>query len=162
MVARAFALIKVSAGRVLGMDHYPVQLIGGYTLLRGQLAEMATGEGKTLTALLPAATAALAGVPVHVVTVNDYLARRDADQLRPVYESLGLTIGLVEHGQAPLVRRDAYACDVTYCTNKELVFDYLRDVISLRGCRGRARVLLDQTRQNTIPALPARVAFCDH
>ena len=145
MVARAFALIRESSHRLLGMHHYPVQLVGGHTLLNGRLAEMETGEGKTLTALLPAATAALAGVPVHVVTVNDYLARRDADQLRPVYESLGLTVGLVQQGQVPAVRRDAYARDVTYCTNKELAFDYLRDVIALRRCRSRARVVLDQT-----------------
>ncbi|MDF3216822.1 MULTISPECIES: DEAD/DEAH box helicase [Mesorhizobium] len=145
IVARSFALIRECSQRLLGMQHHPVQLIGGYALLKGRLAEMETGEGKTLTALLPAATAALAGVPVHIVTVNDYLAQRDADQLRPVYENLGLTVGLVLHGQDPSVRSAAYACDVAYCTNKELTFDYLRDTIALRGRRSGARVLLDKT-----------------
>jgi preprotein translocase subunit SecA len=125
--ARSFALIREATGRKLGMRHRPVQLMGGYAILSGYAAEMRTGEGKTITALLPAATAALVGMPVHVITVNDYLAERDAEQLRPVYEALGLTVGLAVHGQSPLVRGRAYACDVLYACNKELVFDYLRD-----------------------------------
>jgi preprotein translocase subunit SecA len=125
--ARSFALIREVTGRKLGMRHRPVQLAGGYAMLCGHVAEMRTGEGKTITALLPAATAALAGMPVHVVTVNDYLAERDAEQLRPVYEALGLSVGLAIHGQQPPVRSRAYACDVLYACNKELVFDYLRD-----------------------------------
>lgn len=143
-IARSFALIREISYRSLGLKHHPVQLIGGYMLLHGRLAEMNTGEGKTLTALLPAATAALAGVPVHVVTVNDYLAKRDAEHLKTVYEALGISVGLVEHGQDPSTRRAAYACDVAYCTNKELAFDYLRDTITLRGKKSRARVLVDQ------------------
>ncbi|MGO7394934.1 DEAD/DEAH box helicase [Rhizobium ruizarguesonis] len=144
-IARSFALVRETSYRLLGMRHHPVQLVAGYMLLQGRLAEMNTGEGKTLTALLPAATAALAGVPVHIVTVNDYLAKRDADHLKPVYDRLGVSVGLVEHGQDPATRRAAYACDVVYCTNKELAFDYLRDTIALRGKRSKARVLLDQT-----------------
>ncbi len=127
IAARSFALIREVTGRKLGMRHRPVQLMGGIAMLNGYVAEMRTGEGKTITALLPAATAALAGMPVHVVTVNDYLAERDAEQLRPVYEALGLTVGLAVHGQPRPDRRRAYECDVLYACNKELVFDYLRD-----------------------------------
>ena len=99
VVAHCFALIRETTGRKLGMRHRPVQLIGGFAMIHGRLAEMRTGEGKTITALLPAATAALAGMPVHVVTVNDYLAERDASQLRPVFEALGLSVGLAVNGQ---------------------------------------------------------------
>ena len=120
-------------------------------MMGGALAEMETGEGKTLTALLPAITAVLMGRPVHIITVNDYLARRDAEQLAPVYHALGITVGLVEHGQLPQERQRAYASDVTYCTNKELVFDYLRDRLALGSRRARARLLVDgiSTRQLT-------------
>src|SRR3981081_1728094 len=126
-VSRSFALIREIAARKLGMRHRPVQLLGGFAMISGHVAEMRTGEGKTITALLPAATAALAGMPVHVVTINDYLAERDAQQLRPVYEALGLTVGLAVHGQSRPDRRHAYYSDVLYACNKELVFDYLRD-----------------------------------
>jgi preprotein translocase subunit SecA len=142
-VARGFALARESARRKLGKQHYFVQMLGGAAMMRGALAEMQTGEGKTLTAILPAVVAALSGRPVHVITVNEYLARRDAQQLRPVYQALGITVGLVEHGQEPTERRAAYACDITYCTNKDLVFDYLRDRMALGGRRARARLLLD-------------------
>ena len=98
-----------------------------YYQLQGMVAEMETGEGKTLTATLPAATAALAGIPVHVVTVNDYLAGRDAEAMGPLYRALGLSVGLVVSGMDLAARRAAYACDVTYCTNKEVAFDYLKD-----------------------------------
>jgi len=131
LVARAFALVREVSGRVLGMRHYDVQVLGAYALIRGTIAEMQTGEGKTLTATLAVATAGLAGVPVHVVTVNDYLAERDAETMRPLYEFFGLTLGIGIHGQPPEDRRAAYACDITYCTNKELTFDYLRDRIAL-------------------------------
>lgn len=130
-VAEAFALIREAAARLLGQRHFDVQIAGGYALLQGLVAEMQTGEGKTLTATLPACTAALAGLPVHVVTVNDYLAARDADLMGPVYRALGLSVGVVTHGLTPEARRAAYACDVTYCTNKELVFDYLKDTLAL-------------------------------
>ncbi len=130
-VARSFALIREVAVRTTGMRHYDVQLLGGYAMLKGMLAEMDTGEGKTLTATLPAATAALAGIPVHVVTVNDYLAHRDAETMGPIYRALGLTVGHVVHGMSPEDRREAYLCDVTYCSNKEITFDYLRDRMTL-------------------------------
>jgi preprotein translocase subunit SecA len=126
-VARSFALIREVAGRTIGLRHFDVQLLGGLAMLRGMVAEMETGEGKTLTATLPAATAALAGIPVHIVTVNDYLAQRDAQIMTPLYRALGLTVGTVVHGMDSEQRRQAYLCDVTYCTNKELAFDYLRD-----------------------------------
>jgi len=142
-MALSFALAREAAHRHVGMRHFHAQLVGGAAMMRGALAEMETGEGKTLTALLPAITAALMGRPVHVVTVNDYLARRDAEQLAPVYNALGLTVGLVEHGQPAPDRQRAYASDVTYCTNKELVFDYLRDRLALGPRRARARLLVD-------------------
>ncbi len=143
-IAEVFALVRETATRTLGMRHFAVQLIGGFTILRGQVAEMNTGEGKTLTATLPAAAAALSGLPVHVVTVNDYLARRDAEAMGPVYAALGLTVGVVQHGQTPEERRAAYRADITYCTNKELAFDYLRDRIVLAGQPGRARLRLER------------------
>lgn len=127
LVAESFALVRETAARLLGQRHFDVQVAGGYALLQGLVAEMQTGEGKTLTATLPACTAALAGLPVHVVTVNDYLATRDAALMGPVYRALGLSVGVIVHGLTPDARRAAYACDVTYCTNKELVFDYLKD-----------------------------------
>jgi preprotein translocase subunit SecA len=133
LVARAFALVREASTRATGKRHFDVQLIGGWAMLRGMVAEMDTGEGKTLTATLTAATAALAGRTVHVVTVNDYLAERDAAQMGPVYEMLGLTVGCVKQGQQPPVRRAAYACDVVYCSNKEVAFDYLRDRLVLGG-----------------------------
>jgi preprotein translocase subunit SecA len=144
IVAQVFAVVREAAGRCTGLWHYPVQLMGGQALLDGTLAEMETGEGKTLTALLPAVAAALAGLPVHIITVNEYLAGRDAEQLRPVYEALGLSVGLAVHGQTPAERRAAYACNVTYCTNKEIVFDYLRDRLALGRRRTRSRLLLDE------------------
>jgi preprotein translocase subunit SecA len=143
-IALSFALAREAACRHVGMRHFHVQLLGGAAMMGGALAEMETGEGKTLTALLPAITAALMGRPVHIITVNDYLARRDAEQLAPVYNALGLTVGLVEHGQLPQERQRAYASDVTYCTNKELVFDYLRDRLALGPRRAGARLLIDE------------------
>lgn len=127
LVARSFACVREAAWRTLGQRHYDAQLAGGRVLMGGMVAEMETGEGKTLTATLPACTFALLGVPVHVVTVNDYLAGRDAEWMGPVYRMLGLSVGVIVHGMDPDARREAYACDVTYCSNKELVFDYLRD-----------------------------------
>jgi preprotein translocase subunit SecA len=129
--ARAFAVVREAATQTLGIRHFDVQLIGGWIMLNGMIAEMDTGEGKTLTATLPAATMALAGFPVHVVTVNDYLAQRDARLMQPLYQALGLSVGVVTSGMSIEARRQAYARDITYCTNKELVFDYLRDRIAL-------------------------------
>ena len=139
-VGEAFALVREVSTRRLGLRHFPVQLIGGYALLTGHVAEMATGEGKTLTATLAAATAALAGLPVHVVTVNDYLAARDAEAMGPIYAALGLSVGLVRQGQGPDERRAAYGADITYATNKELAFDYLRDRIALGKRYGELRL----------------------
>jgi len=141
--ALGFALAREAARRHCGLRHFSVQLQGGAVMMNGAIAEMQTGEGKSLTALLPAVTAALMGHPVHIITVNDYLAQRDAEAFRAVYGALGLTVGLVQQGQTPQDRQRAYACDVTYCTNKELVFDYLRDRLAVGGRRGRSRLLLD-------------------
>jgi preprotein translocase subunit SecA len=153
-IASAFALAREAARRHTGMRLFRVQLLGGAAMMGGALAEMQTGEGKSLTALLPAIAAALTGRPVHIVTVNDYLARRDAELFRSAYDALGLTIGLVEHGQQPQDRQRAYACDVTYCTNKELVFDYLRDRIALGARRARARLLIDELFKHRLRGQP--------
>jgi preprotein translocase subunit SecA len=132
VTARAFATIREIAARELGMKHFECQLIGGWVMLQGMIAEMQTGEGKTLTATLPASCAAMAGIPVHVITVNDYLVERDARLMRPVYQRLGLTVGYVVEGMNDLQRKQAYNCDVTYCTAKQLAFDYLRDRLILK------------------------------
>ncbi|NVK42880.1 MAG: prepilin peptidase [Oceanospirillaceae bacterium] len=131
-VAEAFALIREISSRRLGMTHFDVQLVGGWAMLNGMVAEMATGEGKTLTATLAAGTAALSGIPVHVITVNDYLAGRDAEAMRPVYEAIGLSVGASLSGMSDAERRLAYRCDVTYSTNTQVAFDHLRDRIRLR------------------------------
>ena len=123
----AFAACREASDRVLGMRHFPVQVIGGIVLHRGEIAEMKTGEGKTLVATLPVYLNALAGNGVHVVTVNDYLAKRDSEWMGKVYRFLGLSVGLVTHDMPGAERKRAYACDVTYGTNNELGFDYLRD-----------------------------------
>lgn len=123
----AFAAVREAAFRVLGMKHYKVQLIGGVVLHQGRIAEMKTGEGKTLVATLPVYLNALFGAGVHVVTVNDYLAKRDSEWMGKVYRYLGLSVGLIVHGLDNKQRRDAYACDITYGTNNEFGFDYLRD-----------------------------------
>jgi preprotein translocase subunit SecA len=139
VVAQSFAVIRAAAQRTIGQRHYDVQLIGGYAMVRGMIAEMATGEGKTLAATLAAATAALAGVPVHVVTVNAYLAARDAAQMGPLYRFLGLTVGVVTE-EVPADERGAgYRCDITYCTNKDLAFDYMRDRLRLGRRLGNLR-----------------------
>jgi preprotein translocase subunit SecA len=143
-VAECFALIREVCSRQLGLRHYPVQLMGGYAMLRGALAEMQTGEGKTLTAVLPAVTVALAGAPVHVITVNDYLASRDAAYLAPVYAFFGLRVGLIVPDQESAQRAEAYASEVTYCVNKDLVFDYLRDRITQKRGRAGARAAARQ------------------
>ncbi len=143
-VGRSFALVREVAERTIGLRHFDVQMAGGFAMLKGMVAEMETGEGKTLTATLTAITAALAGIPVHVVTVNDYLAQRDADDMGPIYRALGLTVGTVVQGMSPEQRRAAYLCDVTYCTNKELAFDYLRDRLVLGQNTGNLRLKLEK------------------
>ncbi|NJL02182.1 MAG: preprotein translocase subunit SecA [Spirulinaceae cyanobacterium SM2_1_0] len=127
ILPEAFAVVREAGRRVLGMRHFDVQLLGGIVLHEGQIAEMKTGEGKTLVATLPAYLNALAGRGVHVVTVNDYLARRDAEWMGQVHRFLGLSVGLIQSGMTPLERKKNYACDITYATNSELGFDYLRD-----------------------------------
>jgi preprotein translocase subunit SecA len=140
--AEAFALAGEATTRQLGLRHHHVQRLGAAVMLSRSVAEMETGEGKTITALLTAATLALAGRPVHVLTVNEYLAQRDAEHLRSIYEALDLTVGLLEHGQPPSVRQAAYDCDVVYGTGKDVVFDYLRDRLALGTRRGRSRRIM--------------------
>ncbi len=127
LLPEAFAAVREAAKRVLGMEHYRVQIIGGIILHQGRIAEMKTGEGKTLVSTLPAYLNALEGRGVHIVTVNDYLAKRDAEWMGKVHEFLGLTVGVVLNDMKPEERRAAYGCDITYVTNNELGFDYLRD-----------------------------------
>jgi preprotein translocase subunit SecA len=131
LLVEAFALAREVSSRVLGMRHFDVQMFGGIALHQGKLVEMQTGEGKTLAAVLPAYLNALTGRGVHVLTFNDYLARRDAQWMGPIYEFLGLSVGFVQEGMAPRDRRRAYACDITYATAKEAGFDYLRDHLCL-------------------------------
>ncbi|MDR3086371.1 MAG: preprotein translocase subunit SecA [Azoarcus sp.] len=132
-VTQAFALVREASRRTLGMRHHDVQLLGAWVLLQGRIAEMATGEGKTLAATLAVCTAAAAGAAVHVVTVNDYLAERDAMDNAPLYAFFGLTVGVVKQEMPLDERRRQYACDVVYVSNKELTFDYLKDRIELDG-----------------------------
>ena len=127
LLPEAFAVVREASKRVLGMRHFDVQLIGGMVLHEGQIAEMKTGEGKTLVATLPSYLNALTGKGVHVVTVNDYLARRDAEWMGQIHRFLGLSVGLVQQSMSPLERKKNYQCDITYATNSELGFDYLRD-----------------------------------
>jgi preprotein translocase subunit SecA len=127
LLPQAFAVVREAGKRVLGMRHFDVQLIGGMVLHEGQIAEMKTGEGKTLVATLPAYLNALTGRGVHVVTVNDYLARRDAEWMGQIHRFLGLSVGLIQQDMAPADRHRNYGCDITYATNSELGFDYLRD-----------------------------------
>ena len=139
LLAAAFALFSEISLRQTGQRPYPTQMIAARAMLGRRLVEMATGEGKTLAAALAAATAALARVPVHVVTANEYLARRDADALRPIFGALGLQVGVVTQELDMDARRRAYRCEVTYCTAKELVFDYLRDGLLHRDVEGELR-----------------------
>src|SRR5437867_200265 len=127
LLPEAFAVVREAGRRTLNMRHFDVQLIGGIVLHRGKIAEMKTGEGKTLVATLPAYLNALAGNGVHVVTVNDYLARRDSEWMGRIYRFLGMTVGVIQHDLNDAERQVAYACDITYGTNNEFGFDYLRD-----------------------------------
>ncbi len=148
LLPEVFALVREAARRTLDMRHFDVQLLGGIVLHEGGIAEMRTGEGKTLVATLPACLHALAGESVHVVTVNDYLARRDANWMRPIYEQLGLTVGVIVQGLDGAQRRDAYASGVTYGTNNEFGFDYLRDNMVFRAehrvMRGQEFAIVDE------------------
>ena len=156
LIPHAFALVRETARRTLGMAHFEVQLESGWVMIQGMLAEMETGEGKTLSATLPACTAALAGIPVHVISANDYLVERDAEEMRPVYEALGLSVGVVtDREKDPTPRRAAYACDVTYATAQQLAFDYLRDGLQQRRGRRRAPVRLGGLGSSESPAEPS-------
>jgi preprotein translocase subunit SecA len=139
LLVEAFALVREAAKRTIGQRHYDVQLVGGCAIHFRSIAEMETGEGKTLVATLPAYLNALAGKGVHVVTVNDYLARRDAEWMGEIYKFLGLTVGCIQTGQHDPVRRQQYACDITYGTAKELGFDYLRDELKRHQLGGDGR-----------------------
>src|SRR5579884_1768108 len=132
LLVPAFATVREAAKRTLGQRHFDVQLIGGMILHEGKIAEMKTGEGKTLVATLPVYLNALAGRGVHVVTVNDYLARRDAEWMGQIYRFLGLSVGVIVHGLDDGERKAAYAADITYGTNNEFGFDYLRDNMKYR------------------------------
>ncbi len=131
LIPEAFAVVRETSQRTVGMRHFDVQIMGGIVLFDGKIAEMATGEGKTLVATLAAYLHGLAGKGVHIITVNDYLARRDRDWMGPIYEFLGLTVGAIQNDMPPEERRDAYACDITYGTNNEFGFDYLRDNMAI-------------------------------
>ena len=148
VLPEAFALAREAARRTLGMRHFDVQLIGGMALHEGKISEMRTGEGKTLVATLPAYLNALSGKGVHIVTVNEYLAQRDADWMRPVYEALGLTVGVIRSGQEAADKRAAYNADITYGTNNEFGFDYLRDNLAFsldqRAQRGLNFAIVDE------------------
>ena len=148
ILPEAFATVREAADRVLGMRPYRVQLVGGIVLHQGRIAEMKTGEGKTLVATLPAYLNALAGKGVHIVTVNDYLAKRDSEWMGKVYRFMGLTVGLVIHGVTGQDKKDAYAADITYGTNNEFGFDYLRDNMAIYSSelvqRGHAFAIVDE------------------
>ncbi|HSR68538.1 MAG TPA: preprotein translocase subunit SecA [Acidobacteriota bacterium] len=148
LLPEAFAAVREASRRTTGMRHYDVQLVGGVVLHRGKIAEMKTGEGKTLVATLPIYLNALAGKGVHLVTVNDYLARRDAEWMGPIYEMLGMSVGIIQHDMADSERKEAYQSDITYGTNNEFGFDYLRDNMkfSIKDCvqRGHAYAIVDE------------------
>jgi preprotein translocase subunit SecA len=148
LLPEAFAVVREAAQRTLKMRHFDVQLIGGTVLHKGMIAEMRTGEGKTLMATLAAYLNALPAEGVHIVTVNEYLAQRDADWMAPVYRFLGLTVGVIKNAQSPQEKREAYACDITYGTNNEFGFDYLRDNLAFRledkVQRGLAYAVVDE------------------
>src|SRR6202040_1770970 len=166
-IVPAFAAVREAGRRTLGMRHFDVQLIGGIVLHQGKIAEMKTGEGKTLVATLPAYLNALAGRGVHIVTVNDYLARRDAEWMGPIYKMLGMTVGVIVHDLEDGQRRAAYGADITYGTNNEFGFDYLRDNMKydLKDCVQRGHhfaivdevdsILIDEARTPLIISGPA-------
>ncbi|HEY1991080.1 MAG TPA: DEAD/DEAH box helicase, partial [Gammaproteobacteria bacterium] len=167
LLPEAFACVREAARRRLGLRHFDVQLIGGMVLHRGKIAEMRTGEGKTLVATLAAYLNAIPAQGVHVITVNDYLAQRDADWMRPVFEALGLSVGVVLSGQEQDAKRAAYAADITYGTNNEFGFDYLRDNMQM-DIRGKVQrplhyaivdevdnILVDEARTPLIISGPA-------
>lgn len=162
LLPRGFALVREAARRTLGTPHYDVQLFGGWVMARSGMVELETGEGKTLTATLPASLAAMAGIPVHVITANDYLVERDAAAMSPLYERLGVSVGVVVEKESDrTARREAYAKDVTYATNKQVSFDYLRDLAAGGGdCRLSRRLLLDGARPAAPHTAPVLRGLC--
>ena len=147
ILLEAFAVVREASRRVLGMRQYRVQLIGGIVLHQGRIAEMKTGEGKTLVAVAPVYLNALSGKGVHVITVNDYLAKRDKEQMGKLYEFLGMTVRVIIHGQDPQTRRAQYECDITYGTNNEYGFDYLKDnMVIHKEANGSKRTKLCNSR----------------
>jgi preprotein translocase subunit SecA len=170
LLPEAFAVVREAGRRMLGMRHFDVQLIGGAVLHKGKIAEMKTGEGKTLVATLPAYLNALAGKGVHVVTVNDYLARRDSEWMGRIYRFLGMTVGVIQHDLTDAERQVAYACDITYGTNNEFGFDYLRDNMKFELAHYVQRghhfaivdevdsILIDEARTPLIISGPAEVS----
>ncbi|MDD9858130.1 MAG: preprotein translocase subunit SecA [Gammaproteobacteria bacterium] len=167
LLVEAFAVVREASVRTLGLRHFDVQLVGGAVLNSGRIAEMKTGEGKTLVATLPAYLNAVAGVPVHIVTVNDYLARRDAEWMGAIYRFLGLQVGVIVPGQDPEEKRAAYRCDIVYGTNNEFGFDYLRDNMAFTAAERFQRglgfaivdevdsILIDEARTPLIISGPA-------
>ena len=156
IIVPGFALVREAARRRLGMQHYPVQLIGGIAMTHGAIAVMQTGEGKTLTASLPLYLAALAGKGAHLATANDYLAARDANLMRPLFELLGLSVGVVEQPTERSQRREAYAADITYSTSKEIGFDFLRDRLLLRSVQDAAIAEGSINGEDSDSALPVQ------
>ena len=144
LVIKSYALIREVVSRTLSMRHFDTQIYGGWMMLLGNIVEMETGEGKTLTCTLPASTAALAGIPVHVITVNDYLASRDAKWMGPIYNFLGISVGVATQDKDLTERKAAYRADITYCTNKTVAFDYLRDRITLGTSPSRLRLQVEK------------------
>lgn len=147
LIIEAFAVIRETAGRTLGKRHFDGQLYGGWLMINGMLAEMDTGEGKTLTTTLPACTAAMAGIPVHVITANDYLAARDAETMLPLYQRLGLTAGSITDGMETTIRQQQYNCDIVHTTNQQIAFDYLRDRIEIGDDTGDLRFQYQQIQR---------------
>ena len=151
LIVKTFAVIREAAGRTLGKRHFDEQLFGGWLMINGMLAEMETGEGKTLTTTLPACTAALAGIPVHVITANDYLAARDAEIMLPLYQRLGLSASSVVDGMQNDQRRTNYQTDIVHTTNKQIAFDYLRDRIEMGDDTGELRSQFRQIQRQQQP-----------
>jgi len=140
LVAKSFATVRAVAHKTLGKRHFDVQLLGGWVMMNGMIAEMETGQGKTLTATLPACTAALAGIPVHIVTANDYLAARDEQLLRPLYQQMGLSSASVVDGMETESRKQAYQCDIVHSTSQQITFDYLRDRMEMGDDIGKLQI----------------------
>src|SRR6266702_1160320 len=164
-IVPAFALVREAGRRFLNMRHFDVQLIGGLVLHDGKIAEMKTGEGKTLVATLPAVLNSLAGRGVHIVTVNDYLARRDAEWMSPLYSGLGMSVGVIVNDLDDAQRRAAYGADITYCTNNEYGFDYLRDNMKydITHCvqRGHQFAIVDEVDSILIDEARTPLIICD-